>query len=138
MGIFCFKYVISMLLEICRSKICSISFTFLSLCNLEAAPEEAMQFRRLIKSSKEGCWYWFCTKIEGSEGHKSSGNTLTHKKHVNENNNVPPKLYLPHCALCAAATLLLYIVASPLPENYSRIAACRIQLVRSGHISFRL
>ena len=52
--------------------------------------------------------------------------------------NPPPKLILPHCALCAAATLLLYIVASPLPENYSRIAACRIQLVRSGHISFRL
>ena len=34
-------------------KICSKSVTFLSLCNLEAAPEEAMQLRRLIKSSNE-------------------------------------------------------------------------------------
>ena len=34
-------------------KICSTSVTFLSLCNLEAAPEEAMQLRRLIKSSNE-------------------------------------------------------------------------------------
>jgi hypothetical protein len=29
------------------------AFTFLSLDNLEAAPEEAMQFRKLIKSSNE-------------------------------------------------------------------------------------
>ena len=32
-------------------KIRSTSITFLSLRNLEAAPEEAMQLRRLIKSS---------------------------------------------------------------------------------------
>ena len=31
----------------------SRSFTFLSLHNLEAAPEEAMKLRRLIKSSNE-------------------------------------------------------------------------------------
>ena len=34
-------------------KISSTSVTFLSLRNLEAAPEEAMQLRRLIKSSNE-------------------------------------------------------------------------------------
>ena len=34
-------------------KIRSISVTFLSLHNLEAAPEKAMQLRRLIKSSNE-------------------------------------------------------------------------------------
>ena len=34
-------------------KIGSTSVTFLSLRNLEAAPEEAMQLRRLIKSSNE-------------------------------------------------------------------------------------
>ena len=34
-------------------KIRSKSVTFLSLRNLEAAPEEAMQLRRLIKSSNE-------------------------------------------------------------------------------------
>ena len=34
-------------------KIRSISITFLSLLNLEAAPGEAMQLRRLIKSSNE-------------------------------------------------------------------------------------
>ena len=34
-------------------KIGSKSVTFLSLRNLEAAPEEAMQVRRLIKSSNE-------------------------------------------------------------------------------------
>ena len=34
-------------------KIRSTSVTFLSLRNLEAAPEEAMQLRRLIKSSNE-------------------------------------------------------------------------------------
>ena len=64
-GIFCFNYIISMLWEIfwgalhvCRSKIGNVenSFhivTFLSLRNLEATPEEAMQLRRLIKSSNE-------------------------------------------------------------------------------------
>jgi hypothetical protein len=34
-------------------KIRSTSVTFLSLLNLEADPEEAMQLRRLIKSSNE-------------------------------------------------------------------------------------
>ena len=34
-------------------KICPTSVTFLSLRNLKAAPEEAMQLRRLIKSSNE-------------------------------------------------------------------------------------
>ena len=34
-------------------KIRSTSITFLSLRNLKAAPEEAMQLRRLIKSSNE-------------------------------------------------------------------------------------
>ena len=34
-------------------KIRSTRVTFLSLSNLEAAPEEAMQLRRLIKSSNE-------------------------------------------------------------------------------------
>ena len=34
-------------------KMRSTSVTFLSLHNLEAAPEEAMQLRRLIKSSNE-------------------------------------------------------------------------------------
>ena len=59
-SIFWFKYVISTLWEffwgafhVCRSKIHSTSVTFLSLRNLEAAPEEAMQLRRLIKNSNE-------------------------------------------------------------------------------------
>ena len=64
MVIFCFKYyVISMLGEVfevhyisvgeklAMLKIRSTSFTFLHLHNLEAASEEAMQLRRLIKSS---------------------------------------------------------------------------------------
>ena len=34
-------------------KIRATLVTFSSLCNLEAAPEEAMQLRRLIKSSNE-------------------------------------------------------------------------------------
>ena len=34
-------------------KMCSTSFTFLSLRNLKAAPEEAKQLRWLIKSSSE-------------------------------------------------------------------------------------
>jgi hypothetical protein len=34
-------------------KICFTFITFLSLRNLEAAPEEAMQLRRLINSSNE-------------------------------------------------------------------------------------
>ena len=34
-------------------KIRATRMTFLSLCDLESAPEEAMQLRRLIKSSNE-------------------------------------------------------------------------------------
>ncbi len=41
----CFEKKLAML------KIRSTNFTFLSLRNLEAAPEEAMQLRRLIKGS---------------------------------------------------------------------------------------
>ena len=39
--------------KLAKLKICLTSFTFLSLRNLEAAPEEAMHLRRLIKSSNE-------------------------------------------------------------------------------------
>ena len=75
-GIFCFNYVISMLWEIfwgalhaCRSKIGDVENSFqirhiLSLCNLEAAPEEAMQLRRLIKSSNESLGPYLFGKIE--------------------------------------------------------------------------
>ena len=45
-------------------KICSKSVTFLSLCNLEATPEEAMQLRRLIKSSNESLEPYLFGKIE--------------------------------------------------------------------------
>ena len=45
-------------------KICSTSITFLSLRNLEAAPEEAMQLRRLIKSSNESLGLYLFGKIE--------------------------------------------------------------------------
>ena len=45
-------------------KICSTSVTFLSLRNLEAAPEEAMQLRRLIKSSNESLVPYLFGKIE--------------------------------------------------------------------------
>ena len=45
-------------------KICSTSFSFLCLCNLEAAPEEAMQLRRLIKSSNESLGPYMCEKIK--------------------------------------------------------------------------
>ena len=46
-------------------KIRSTSVTFLSLRNLEAAPEEeAMQHRRLIKSSKESLGPYMFGKIE--------------------------------------------------------------------------
>jgi hypothetical protein len=34
-------------------KISSTSITFLSLCNIEAAPEETMQLRRLNKNSND-------------------------------------------------------------------------------------
>ena len=39
-------------------------FIVLSLCNLEAAPEEAMQLRRLIKSSNESLGPYLFGKIE--------------------------------------------------------------------------
>ena len=45
-------------------KICSTRVTFLSLSNLEAAPEEAMQLRRLIKSSNESLGPYLFWKIE--------------------------------------------------------------------------
>ena len=45
-------------------KMRSTSVTFLSLGNLEAAPEEAMQLRRLIKSSNESLGPYLFGKIE--------------------------------------------------------------------------
>ena len=45
-------------------KIRATRVTFLSLCNLEAAPEEAMQLRRLIKSSNESLGPYLFGKIE--------------------------------------------------------------------------
>ena len=45
-------------------KIRSTLVTFLSLCNLEAAPEEAMQLRRLIMSSNESLVPYLFGKIE--------------------------------------------------------------------------
>ena len=45
-------------------KIRSTRVTFLSLSNLEAAPEEAMQLRRLIKTSNESLGPYLLGKIE--------------------------------------------------------------------------
>ena len=45
-------------------KLRSTSVTFLSLCNLEAAPEESMQLRRLINSSNESLGPYLFGKIE--------------------------------------------------------------------------
>ena len=45
-------------------KIRATRVTFLSLCNLEAAPEEAMQLRRLIKSSNESSSPYLFGKFE--------------------------------------------------------------------------
>ena len=45
-------------------KMCSTSVTFLSLRDLDAAPEEAMQLRRLIKSSDESLGPYLFGKIE--------------------------------------------------------------------------
>ena len=45
-------------------KIRLTSVTFLSLRNLEAAPEEAMQLRRLIKSSNESLGPYLFGKFE--------------------------------------------------------------------------
>ena len=44
-------------------KIRSTRVTFLSLSNLKAAPEEAMQLRRLIKSSNESLGPYLFGKI---------------------------------------------------------------------------
>ena len=74
--IYCFKIVFSMLWEIfwgalhvCMSKIDDVeirstSVSFLSFRNLEAASEEAMQLRRLIKSSNESLWPYLFGKFE--------------------------------------------------------------------------
>ena len=45
-------------------KIRSTRITFLSLHDLEAAPEEAMQLRRLIKSSNESLGLYLFGKFE--------------------------------------------------------------------------
>ena len=45
-------------------KMRSTSVTFLSLRDLEAAPEEAMQLRRLIKNSNESLEPYLFGKIE--------------------------------------------------------------------------
>ena len=45
-------------------KIRSKSVTFLSLRDLEAAPEEAMQLRRLIKSSNESLGPYLFGRVE--------------------------------------------------------------------------
>ena len=45
-------------------KICSTRVTFLSLGHLEAAPEEAMQLRKLIKTSNESLGPYLLGKIE--------------------------------------------------------------------------
>ena len=45
-------------------KICSTSVTFWKLRDLEAAPEEARQLRRLIKSSNESLGPYLLGKIE--------------------------------------------------------------------------
>ena len=45
-------------------KIRSTSVTFLSLRNLEAAPEEAIQLRRLVKSSNESLGHHLFGKNE--------------------------------------------------------------------------
>ena len=50
--------------KLAKLKIRSTRVTFLSLCNLEAAPEESMQLRRLIKSSNESLGPYLFGKIE--------------------------------------------------------------------------
>ena len=45
-------------------KIRSTRFTFLSLRDLEAAPEEAMQIRRLIKGSNESLGHYLFGKFK--------------------------------------------------------------------------
>ena len=43
---------------------CSTSVTFLSLCNIKAAPEEDMQLRRLVKNSNESLGPYMFGKFE--------------------------------------------------------------------------
>jgi hypothetical protein len=50
--------------KLAKLKIRSKSVTFLSLRDLEAAPEEAMQLKRLIKSSNESLRPYLFGKIE--------------------------------------------------------------------------
>ena len=50
--------------KLAKLKIRSTRVTFLSLHDLEAAPEEAMQHRRLIKSSNESLGPYLFGKIE--------------------------------------------------------------------------
>ena len=50
--------------KLAKLKIRSTRVTFLSLRDLEAAPEEAMQLRRLIKSSNESLVPYLFGKIE--------------------------------------------------------------------------
>ena len=50
--------------KLAKLKIRSKSVTFLSLRDLEAAPEEAMQLRRLIKSSNESLGPYLFGKIQ--------------------------------------------------------------------------
>ena len=50
--------------KLVKLKICSKSVTFLSLGDLEAGPEEAMQLRRLMKSSNESLGPYLFGKIE--------------------------------------------------------------------------
>ena len=50
--------------KLAKLKIRSKSVTFLSLRNLEAAPEETMQVRMLIKSSNESLGPYLFGKIE--------------------------------------------------------------------------
>ena len=50
--------------KLAKLKIRSTRVTFLSLCDLEAAPEEAMQLKRLIKSSNESLGPYLLKKFE--------------------------------------------------------------------------
>ena len=50
--------------KLAKLKSRSTRVTFLSLRDLEAAPEEAMQLRRLIKSSNESLGPYLFGKIE--------------------------------------------------------------------------
>ena len=50
--------------KLAKLKIRSTHVIFLSLRDLEAAPEEAMQLRRLIKSSNESLGPYLFWKIE--------------------------------------------------------------------------